>query len=114
MTIHEQTQFRSLASGPNPLAAIRLANAVQRHRVQGGSTICSRLPPSSGNMSASQSAQDLQALIQSALEVAEALDLPDAATMSSSALSSNTNTQDQKEEEQSDSEPRPNERSSKP
>ena len=65
-------------------------------------------------MSASQSAQDLQALIQSALEVAEALDLPAAATMSSSTLSSSTIAQDQKEEDESDLEPRPNERSSEP
>ena len=106
MTIHEQTQFRSFAYGPNSLAAVRLTNAVQRHRVRGASTICSRLPP--GDIAASQSAQDLQALIQSALEVAEALDLAAVtATSPSSTLSSNTS-QEPQEEKSDDSEPRPN------
>lgn len=67
MTIHRQTQLHGLAvtHSPNSLLAHRLASVLQQRRVQGAH----QLLCAPRDLTASQSAPDLQALIQSALQV---------------------------------------------
>lgn len=73
MTIHHQTQLSGLTADPNSLVSFRMAGTLQRQRAnQGGQVISTR---SHANLSVSQSAPDLRALIQSALDIAATDDI---------------------------------------
>mmetsp|Transcript_7229 Transcript_7229/g.13796 ORF Transcript_7229/g.13796 Transcript_7229/m.13796 type:complete len:91 (+) Transcript_7229:227-499(+) len=72
MTIHRPTQLSALTADPNSLVAFRMAGTLQRRRASQGGRICTGLP---SNLATSQSAPDLRALIQSALDIATADDI---------------------------------------